>query len=165
MFRKSWNIWGKKRNKSDCWTSSILGPDPACLPCCGSLCPATQPADLRHLCWHHDRPGQLHHQRHHRGPDRAVLQGAVPHPGKPSRGLDRAAVQHLDGDPAASHHRRPGQRQPQPTAGVRLHRDVPMNIFWWKVPVNLFRDVHTNSHFTRAVHCKSINIIDQIENV
>merc|ERR1711971_867164 len=32
----------------------------------------------------------------------------------------------VDGDPVARHHRRPRQRQPQPSTGLRLHRDVPM---------------------------------------
>merc|ERR1712088_1282085 len=39
------------------------------------------------------------------------------------------AVQRLDGEPAPRHHRRPRQRQPQPPAGLQLHRDVPSNIF------------------------------------
>ena len=86
-------------------------------------------ADLLHLHRHHHRPRQLHHQRHHRGPDRAVLQGAVPHPGQPPGRLPGGAVQRLDGEPAPRHHRRPRQRQPQPPAGLQLHRDVPLNIF------------------------------------
>ena len=96
-------------------------------------------ADLLHLHRHHHRPGQLHHQRHDRGPDRAVRQGALPRPWKPSRGVPGGAVQRADGVPAARHHRRLGQRQLEPSTSLHQHRRLPLNIVLcsMNIPLNI----------------------------
>ena len=96
-----------------------------------------QRPDVRHLHRCSDGHRRVPHQRHHRAADRGIRGAGAPHlPPPPNLAVRgprrhparlRGHLQRAGGVPAARHHRRARQRQPEPPGGLRGHRRLPLN--------------------------------------